>query len=352
MARPRIIIADTDINYIMPIQLKFVEEFFEMIDLEIISDGRYFEEVFSSPQTADILIVSEELYEESLKRHNIGSIFLMTEQYDEKQTDDLNINQIFKYTSIKEIFNVITGKSANALNLQSGGKSESRIFMVYSASGGTGKTTVAMGLATCLTKNYKRVLYINAECLQSFQRLLDNPTPIAASDIYVKLGNPTENIYSDISHVIRKEIFSYLPPFKSALMSLGLEYSVFSHIVRAAKKSGDYDFIIVDADSSFDEEKARMMDVADKVIIVTDQTYAAVYAANTLASSINGLNTEKYVFLCNNFDKERDNALITSNITVRFTVSEYIDHIPHYDQIRCEDLGKCSGMQRAAFLVM
>lgn len=352
MARPRIIIADTDINYIVPIQLKFVEEFFEKVDLEIISDGQYFEELFSSPQTANILIVSEELYGESLKRHNIGNIFLMTEQYDEGQTDDLNINQIFKYTSIKEIFNEIIGKSVNVLNIQSEGKSEPKILMVYSASGGTGKTTVAMGLAVCLTKNYKRVLYINAERLQSFQRLLDNPTPIAASDIYAKLGKPTRNIYSDISHVIRREIFSYLPPFKSALMSLGLEYSVFSQIAGAAKKSSDYDFIIVDADSSFDEEKARMMDAADKVIIVTDQTYAAVYAANTLAANINGMNTDKYVFLCNNFDKERDNALIASNITMRFSVSEYIDHIPHYDRLRCADLGKCNGMQRTAFLIM
>ena len=31
MARPRIIIADTDVNYILSLQLKFVEEFFEKI---------------------------------------------------------------------------------------------------------------------------------------------------------------------------------------------------------------------------------------------------------------------------------------------------------------------------------
>lgn len=43
MARPRIIIADTDVNYILSLQLKFVEEFFEKIDLEIITDRNYFE---------------------------------------------------------------------------------------------------------------------------------------------------------------------------------------------------------------------------------------------------------------------------------------------------------------------
>ena len=48
MARPRIIIADTDVNYILSLQLKFVEEFFEKIDLEIITDRNYFENMFES----------------------------------------------------------------------------------------------------------------------------------------------------------------------------------------------------------------------------------------------------------------------------------------------------------------
>ena len=108
MAKPRIIIADTDINYIIPLQLNFVEDFFEKVDLEIITEPEYFESLFSTPQKADILIVSDELYSQDMQRHNISHIFVMDEQYEEDQTADLNINHIFKYTSIKEIFNEIT----------------------------------------------------------------------------------------------------------------------------------------------------------------------------------------------------------------------------------------------------
>lgn len=100
MSKARVIVADTDINYIIPLQLKFAEEFFDAIDLEIISDRSYFEELFASPQKADILVVSEELYDTSLQRHNISNIFLMTEQYEENQTVELNVNRIFKYTSL------------------------------------------------------------------------------------------------------------------------------------------------------------------------------------------------------------------------------------------------------------
>lgn len=352
MAKPRIIIADADTSYIIPLQLKFVEEFFEKIDLEIISDKGYFNELFSTPQKADILIVSEELYDSSLQRHNIGNIFLMTEQYEEDQTAELNVNRIFKYTSIKEILNEITGKSAGVLNVSNDAKKETQIVLVYSACGGAGKTTVALGISACLTKNYKRVLYINAGRLQSFQRMLDNQSAITASDVYAKLASPTENSYNDIKHIIRQELFYYLPPFKAALMSLGLNYSVYEKIAVGAKKSADYDYIIIDTDTSFDEEKAKLFDVADKVILVTKQNSASVYATNVLVSNINGSNSEKYIFVCNDFDKDSDNALISPNMSMKFSVTDYVDHIPNYDQMKPDDMSKESSIQRTAFLII
>lgn len=352
MAKPRIIIADTDVNYIIPLQLKFVEDFFEKVDLEIITDAQYFETLFSVPQRAEILIVSEDLYSQAMQRHNISHIFVMNEQYEEEQTADLNVNHIFKYTSIKEIFNEITGKSAGALKLDKAAKQETQVILFYSASGGTGKTTTAMGVSASLTKNYKRVLYINAARLQVFHHMLDNHSAITAADVYAKLAAANDNIYSEIKHVIRQEIFSYLPPFKAALMSLGLSYSVFEKIISAAKRSGDYDFIVVDADITFDEDKAALFNIADKVIVVVKQTLASVLATNILVSNINGANADKYVFICNDFDKEDDNALISPNVSLKFAVSDYIEHFPHYANMKPDDLSKESGVQKVAFLII
>lgn len=352
MTKPRIIIADTDINYIIPLQLKFAEDLFENVELEIITETEYFDTLFSTPQKVDILIISDEFYSQAMQRHNISHIFVMDEQYEEEQTADLNLNHIFKYTSIKEIFNEITGKSADVLKLDKSAKQETQVILFYSASGGTGKTTAAMGVSASLTKNYKRVLYINAARLQVFQHMLENHSSITAADIYAKLASAGENIYSDIKHVIRKELFSYLPPFKAALMSLGLNYSVFEKIISSAKKSGDYDFIVVDSDITFDEDKAVLFNIADKVIVVVKQTLASVLATNILVSNINGASADKYVFICNDFDKEEDNALISPNVALKFSVSDYIDHFNHYANMKPDDLSKESSIQKAAFLIM
>ena len=352
MIKPRIMIAGTDINYVIPLQLKFAENFYEKVDLEIINSADYFEELFSAPQQADILIICEELYSPALQRHNISHIFVMNEQYEEDQTADLTINHIFKYTSIKEIFNEIIGKSADVLNLQRSDEQETQVILFYSAGGGAGKTTAAIGVSASLTKNYKRVLYINAARLQVFQHMLENHSAITSADVYAKLSSGSEDVYGDIKHVIRRELFSYLPPFKAALMSLGLSYSVYEKIIRSAKKSGDYDFIIVDADVTFDEEKASLINLADKVIIVTNQGLAAVGSTNILVANINGISSDKYIFICNNFDKEQDNALISPNVSMKFTVSDYIDHFRHYEKMKPEDFSRESSIQRVAFLII
>ena len=349
MFRPRVIIADIDENYIKPLQFKFIKEFFDQIDLEIITEREYFEELFRKPQAADVLIVSDTLYNSLLHKHNLNNIFIMMEQYEEGETEELNVNKMFKYTSVNEIFNEIVGKSGLKVNKD---KNETQIILVTSASGGSGKTTTATGICTCLTKNYKQVLYVNASRLQSFQYMLNNQTSISSQDVYVKLANPKEEIYSEIKHIVCKERFSYIPEFKAALMSLGLEFSIYEKIVSSAKKSGDYDYIVIDAESTFDEHKTRLLDIADKVVIITEQSMNAVYVTNALISNINSMNSNKYIFICNKFIKEGYNALVLPDVSLKFTVNEYIEFLETNEPIKIEELSQNVGIRKVSSLVM
>lgn len=353
MAKPRVIIADEDANYIIPLQFKFVTEFFNKIELEIISDRVYFNEFFSQPQNGEILIVSDQLYDASLQKHSIQNIFVMMEQYDEVGTGELNINRFFKYTSIKEIFNEIVGKSAGALAIHDVEKKEAQIILVTSAAGGVGKTTVAMGMAGALALNYKRVLYINASRLQFFQHLLNNDTNLSSAEVYAKLvGDVHSDIYNEIKHVIRKEGFYYVPAFKASLLSLGIDFSVYKKIAQSACKDGDFDFVIIDTESMFGEELTELIDIAHKVVVVTKQTKNAVLHTNLFVDNVNGVNSDKYVFICNDFNKEQDNSLIRPEISLKFSVENYIDHIMGFDSQSIADYAKLQGIQKMVLLVM
>lgn len=352
MKKPRIIIADTDRNYIFPLLYKFVIECFDKLDLEIVDNSDYFEILFAQPQSADVLIISEDLYDSSIHRHSIDHIFLMTEQLEEEQTANLNVNQLFKYTSIKEIFNEITSKSEATFEKNQEEKKQPKIILVSSACGGVGKTTVAMGISTCLTKNYKRVLYLNASRIHSFQSMLENPIAISNSEVYANLENPSDKIYYEISHVLRKELFHYLPPLKASLLSLGLSYSIYQKIALSAKESNDFDMIVIDADSVFDEDCAELFNIADKVIIVVNQTRHAIESTNALLMNLNEIDDEKYIYICNDFDKKEDNALISSRIQMKFTVNDYVEHFLHYDDLRPEDFAKEKGIQKISYLIL
>lgn len=347
--KPRIIIVDTDINYIIHLQQKFIEEYFEEIELEVITDIDYYHKLFSSPQKADILILAEELYTSNVQIHNIKNIFLMTEQNTDNNIP--NVNSIYKYTSIKKIFNVIIGKSFSAFSTSNAKKNEAKIILIYSACGGVGKTTIALGLSAVFSNDYKRVLYLNAARLQSFQTLISNVSPLSNPTAYSKLANGSDNIYFDIKSEIRNEGFNYIPSFRASLSSLNIKYSVFKNIALSARQSGDYDYIIIDADAVFDDDKTKLIDIADKVIIVTRQSKASVFATNALVSNINGANGDKYIFICNDFDTEKPNMLLSTDIANKFNVNDYVKHLSHCEELTAKDLAQEKEFQRIAVLV-
>ncbi len=349
MQRPRIVIIDTDINYIMPLQQKFIEEYFEKIDLEIINDPDYYEYFFSFPQEIDILIISEEFYKLDIFKHNIKNIILLTERYPMNQKDEEQVNRIYKYTSLKEIFNSIEGKCQKVFDYSGETKKETKIILIYSVCGGSGKTTIALGISACLNKNYKKVLYLNAARLQSFQTMLSDMSPIKAPDIYDKLIDAEKNVYLNIKEEIRNEGFSYVPAFRAALMTMGIKYSVYKDIALSAKQSEEYDYIIIDADTVLDNDKCELIDIADKVVYVIRQDKASVYAANAFVMNVNGANSDKFLFICNDFSEKYENILISPDIRKRFVVSEYVEHFIEQDQIN--DLANKYAIQKVTFLI-
>lgn len=204
--KPRIVIVDENYEYIMPLQLKFMNEFFEKTNLEVITDVQYFDELFSMPQNIDILIISENLYNTQIQRHNINHIFVMKEQNEEEQTTELNINKIYKYTSIKEIFNEIVGKSEDILNASGNDERTTQVIVVTSANGGVGKTTVSLGLSSALSNSYKKVLYINVDELNTFQYRLEDKSLMGSTNLYVNLMQ-NNNVYETIKSQIKNEGF-------------------------------------------------------------------------------------------------------------------------------------------------
>ena len=109
MLKPRLVIADSELSYIIPLLNKFIDSFFNNLEIEVITDNEYFKSLFSSPQDIEILIVSEEMYDESVLRHNIKKLVVLSEQHDTERSVDNSVVKLYKYTSVSEVYNKIVG---------------------------------------------------------------------------------------------------------------------------------------------------------------------------------------------------------------------------------------------------
>lgn len=351
MEKPRVVIAEDDLTYIGPLQSRFIYEFFDDIQLEVITDESYFEEMFQSLQKMDVLILNDKFYREDFEKHEIKNIFVLTETQDAGEEKAEHINTLYKYTNVKGIFLEIVGKSGLKIPTQNETK-DPEIILVTAASGGTGKTTVALGVAAALSDMYKRVLYIEASCLNTFQYYLKNQEPITRQEIYTRLFHAGPNIYQEIKIELRKEKFTYMPPLKGALMAYGInDISLYGKIAMSAKASGEFDYIIIDADSIFDNSKADMMNIADKVIFVIEHTPQAAYAANILVNNISNIDAGKYLFICNKYTKRKKDTFLIQGSN-NFKIDEYVDVFEDYNNMSCEDFAKVEMIRKIAFLLI
>lgn len=346
MGKLKIILAETEETVLSALEIKFLYELKDTAELEIISSESYFNQYFSTQQRADILVCGQDLYSPELKRHDIAKIFLLCENPTPGGTADLGVERVNKYSNPQIVMDqVLNGTSLSKT------KNDPLIILVFSACGGTGKTTVAMGISAAMAKDFKRILYINAERINTFQYRLHGSSSIPNAALK-ELSHPGEDVFQRIKHIIRKDGFDYLPPFPMAISSMGIPFSVYEKIAVSARNSREYDAIIVDTDSTFDEQKASLIAKADRVIVVLNQKKSSVFATNKLLSNMNCNDSSKYFFVCNAFEPHSGATQKPSDVTPKFAVSGSIGLINNIDEMDINQIAANGDIQKTAYLVV
>lgn len=350
MSLTRILIADTDEQYLAPLERKFIEEFGDKAEINIITDLEYLNFFFSKPQNIDILVINENIYDNTFQKHNILNTFILSEKDTEDNlTADLDINHIYKYTSVKEIFNTIknnvTTKVVNNID-----ERETRVIMVHSPIGGVGKTTTAIGIAGALAKAYKKVLFIGIDSLQYYAYFIDKPM-FLDNTVERRIKSDNENVYNNLKPFILSEFVDFMPPFMSSC-SLNLSAVNYANLINSIIKSKNYDYIIIDTSSEFSETISKLMGISTNVIIVLGQDKYSVYKFNCLSNNMDCSDTNKFVFVCNKYEPESENYLIKDDFINRFTISEYIHYDSEISNLRIKELADVKSYQKVAYMFL
>jgi len=350
MAKPLVVIVEKEREDWIPLQISMAEALMDIADIEIITDSEYMEEYFTTPRTMDVLVIEESMYSEKLSMHTIGKTFVLVEDMgdgDEPVYRMPNASRdvicLFRYCNISTLVGYIIPIEWKK---KQGKQKEPQIIAVISPAGGTGTTTVAMGLSACMKQNLKSALYLNMQNYQNFQFYLENKSclPIEACT-YLKVSDA--RIYEKMKPFMLKDDFLYLPPLRTTRESAGISIQGYMELARAAQKSGDFDFIIVEIGNELTSEVLKFLKYANKVYVVVTQDAYSTMKLDVMKYNINCSDKDKYIFVCNHFDKEKENALMGNVISV------YIEKIAEdLKLLQCKDLRTVEGIQKATFLLL
>lgn len=149
----------------------------------------------------------------------------------------------------------------------------SRIILFTGAGGGVGASTMAAACALHFADQKKKVLYLNLEQFGTADLFFDGDGQFDMSDVIFALKSKRPNLSIKLEGSVRqdpREVYFYAGS-KIALDKMELNAEDVHNLLAALARSG-YDYIIVDADFSLDQESLKIYREAHAIVLVGNGT--------------------------------------------------------------------------------
>ena len=315
----KIVFINTDEDYIAALEYRLAEIIGKSAELEFITSQDYLKIFLSVPKRIDILVMPESMRSLSLDKLNVGKVFFLTEQNADgiSQSDEY----IYKYASVRTIVEKLdSGLFASEVKDE---KKGTKIISVFSASGGCGKTLVALGVAQNLCRKGNRVLYVNTLDMQDFDFYLRTNQRLSDDFTYQCTIN-IKNALKMVGGEIKTEGFDYLPAFRKLPITYHIELETYLDIIKYIKSKNSYDYIVVELSQELTAIKIAFMQSCERNLIVTTQEEVAVRKLEAFLNNMYDMNN-KVTILCNRCNDSRHNYLEVSPLSSRYEISEYFD---------------------------
>lgn len=298
MENIKIVVADTDEEYLAPLEYKLAEEWNDKGDIEVITSLKYFNEYFSQPRDIFILIINEYLYSEKIRKQNCGHIFILREDEDfqDERQERGNCTSLYKYSSVKEIYSRISG----TIRLESTGQAteHTRIYMTYATRGGSGKTLLSLGLSQALKALGNKVLYVCGEDFQDFSVYLENCQGFCSGRFAYSLATQSPGIRQELLPEVDTQVFDYIRPMEKAPATCQIKGGDYGAFLDVLKNSRLYDVIVFEASTGFSPEKLKLFSMADKVVVFFTPERASLCQLDVFLKSIRR-DDDKLMLVCN-----------------------------------------------------
>ncbi|HRQ41780.1 MAG TPA: response regulator [Chloroflexota bacterium] len=158
--------------------------------------------------------------------------------------------------------------NANVPSAEAPGIPEGKIVAVFSPKGGSGCTTIAINLAVTLARRGQKTILVDGSLqFGDVAVMLDLKGATSLADISER-GEIDAELVSSVVQVHKSNLNVLLAPPRPEMADVITEENVKS-LLETLRLS--YDFVVLDTSSYLTEKTLTMLDVADRIILVTQQ---------------------------------------------------------------------------------
>ena len=309
MAKKNILITDSDVNY-----LENFERFLRhnhsdkfIINTASSTDGvRAF--IDNSDRKVDILLISPDTYAERLKNY-ASVVIILSNGVIPIQLEKYPV--IKKYQSGDAIVHAIMRAYAEAkpnefdISQISG---ECEITGVFSPVGGSGKTTIAMLLATHLAANNK-VLFFSMEQFQYTEHFFSGSSRYNLSDFLYFVHKGDSDLLANLNKMLITDVNINVNFLNSPMCFVDLnkiEKEKWNAFMKALVLVGMFTKVVIDMPSHLDDQVLEVLSACNKVIIPVLDDRISVLKINRLIHDLTQIDHEillnKFRYVLNKYN--------------------------------------------------
>ncbi len=290
MAKLHLVIADSDESYVESLISYLTDSYPQKFQVSYFTKEDYLVKHLSdTSKKVDILLVGPEL-SEYIPKDKINTMIILSDgRLPEKYRSCAMVN---KYQTgdklVSSILNIFSERNADEVYIQSSNK-PTRVIGVYSPTGGTGKTSIAIGSAMQSALRDMPVFYLNLENAQSTPLFFDCKGEQNLSHIFYFLKEKSKNINLKIEGVRivdPKYNIHYFAPPESVLEFEEISPDELQYLINQLKELGCYDVIFIDMSSNFDNRNLAVLQACDEIFLVLTQDDISGIKLKTLISEM------------------------------------------------------------------
>jgi len=302
--RLKLILADKDEPYIESLTGYLMEKHPYKFQVNSFTNKDHFKRFLAEDEgIIDIVLVGEEFCDNlnGLEQDNkLPVIIRISERMTVSEYFSKEIagckNEIYKYCSgeklVKDISNIYEKEKYSNMLLEKEVK-KTRMVSVYSPAGGTGKTTIAANLSIQYAREGMKVFYLNLESIRSVNCFPGSLPEKEAQNSFSKILFSLKEKDTDINHKIEAarckalqyDIY-YFPPPDNAMELDEISACDIKYLVDQIKLMAQYDIIIADLASSFNQLNTAVMEDCDEIVLVTTTDMVALSKMEHFVNSL------------------------------------------------------------------